>query len=307
METLTCKEVNQIDMVEYLASLGYRPEKIRNEDHWYLSPFHQERTASFKVNRRKNIWYDHSIGKGGTLVDFGILYHKCTIPELLQRLSPDRWSFSFHQPHSMREASITAGEEKGSGQDRILILDKRPIAHLAMREYLAKRCIPLEIAKHYCQEVDFILHGKQHTVVGFRNRAGGYELRSENFKGGSSPKAEAVVGDGGNELVVFEGFFDFLSYHFIPNKQQTTSSDFLILNSLSFLERSRSFMEKYQRVGLMLDHDSAGKEATRKVLQWDNERYSDQSQFYQGKKDLNDWLVTQNVSAKRRHRIRRTL
>lgn len=296
-----------MDIVEYLASLGYRPEKIRNQDHWYLSPFHDERTASFKVNRRKNIWYDHSIGKGGTLVDFGILYHKCTIPELLRQLSGSRQNFSFHQPHNCGEVLTTAGEKNDTGQDRILILDKRPIAHLAMREYLAKRCIPLEIAKHYCQEVDFLLHGKQHTVVGFRNRAGGYELRSENFKGGSSPKAEAVVGDGGNELVVFEGFFDFLSYHSIPNKQQTTSSDFLILNSLSFLERSRPFMEKYQRVGLMLDHDSAGKEATRKVLQWDNERYSDQSQFYQGKKDLNDWLVTQNVSAKRRHRIRRTL
>ncbi len=296
-----------MDMVEYLASLGYSPEKTYNGDYWYLSPFHQERTASFKVNRRKNIWYDHSIGKGGTLVDFGILYHKCTIPELLQWLSSNRRSFSFHQPHSMREAPIIASEEKGSGQDRILILDTRPIAHLVIREYLAKRCIPLEIAKHYCQEVDFLLHGKRHTVVGFRNRAGGYELRNENFKGSSSPKAETVIGDGGNELVVFEGFFDFLSYHSIPNKQLTRSSDYLILNSLSFLERSRSFMEKYQRVGLMLDHDSAGKEATRKVLLWDKERYSDQRQFYQGKKDLNDWLVAQNASVKRRHRIRRTL
>lgn len=307
METLTCKEVNQIDMVEYLASLGYRPEKIRNEDHWYLSPFHQERTASFKVNRRKNIWYDHSIGKGGTLVDFGILYHKCTIPELLQRLSPDRWSFSFHQPHSMREASITAGEEKGSGQDRILILDTRPIAHLAMREYLAKRCIPLEIAKHYCQEVDFLLYGNLHTVIGFRNNEGGYELRSEYFKGSSSPKAEAVVEGKGNELVVFEGFFDFLSYCSIRDQQHGMLPDSLILNSLSFLERNRPFMEKYQSIGLMLDQDKAGKEATQKVLQWDKERYSDKSQFYQGKKDLNDWLVAQNVSIKRHHRIRRTL
>src|SRR5690606_15081608 len=165
----------------------------------------------------------------------------------------------------------------------------------------------LEIAKHYCQEVEFLLHGKEDTGVGFRNRAGGYELRSENFKGGSSPKAEAVVGDGGNELVVFEGFFDFLSYHSIPNKQQTTSSDSLILNSLSFLERSRPFMEKYQSVCLMLDQDKAGKEATQKILRWDKARYFDKSQFYQGKKDLNDWLVAQNVSIKRRDSIRRTL
>lgn len=296
-----------MDMVEYLASLGYRPEKIRNEDHWYLSPFHQERTASFKVNRRKNIWYDHSIGKGGTLVDFGFLYHKCTIPELLQRLSPDRWSFSFHQPHNCGEVLTTAGEKKDTGQSRIVILDTRPIVHPALKEYLFKRGIPLDIAKRYCREVDFLLYGNLHTVIGFQNNEGGYELRGEYFKGSSSPKAEVIVEGKGNELVVFEGFFDFLSYCSIRDQQHGILPDSLILNSLSFLERSRPFMEKYQSVCLMLDQDKAGKEATQKILRWDNERYSDQSQFYQGKKDLNDWLVTQNVSAKRRHRIRRTL
>jgi len=31
--------------------------------YWYLSPLREEKEASFKVNRKKNVWYDHGIGK----------------------------------------------------------------------------------------------------------------------------------------------------------------------------------------------------------------------------------------------------
>src|SRR6476469_6025931 len=86
--------VKQIDLVDYLSSLGYQLQKIRNNDYWYLSPLREEKTASFKVNRKLNAWYDHGIGKGGNMVDFGILYHHCSITELLQKLSS---SFSFHR------------------------------------------------------------------------------------------------------------------------------------------------------------------------------------------------------------------
>jgi len=63
-------EAKQIDLVDYLAALGHRPQKIRNKDYWYHSPLRDEKTASFKVNRSLNVWYDHGIGKGGNLIDF---------------------------------------------------------------------------------------------------------------------------------------------------------------------------------------------------------------------------------------------
>ena len=91
---ISIDEARKIDIVEYLEKLGYQPQKIRNNDYWYLSPLRDEKTASFKVNRKLNAWYDHGIGKGGNMIDFGIMYHRCSIPELLQKLSP---SFSFHR------------------------------------------------------------------------------------------------------------------------------------------------------------------------------------------------------------------
>ncbi len=67
---MNCDEANQIDMTDYLSSLGYEPTKIRGNDYWYLSPFRQEKEASFKINRCKNIWYDRGLAKGGNVIDF---------------------------------------------------------------------------------------------------------------------------------------------------------------------------------------------------------------------------------------------
>ena len=85
-QRLTCAQAREIDLVDYLKAAGHEPHKIRNYDYWYLSPLRIEKTASFKVNRKLNRWYDHGLGKGGNLVDFAILYHDCTIAEFLQGL-----------------------------------------------------------------------------------------------------------------------------------------------------------------------------------------------------------------------------
>jgi hypothetical protein len=87
MEKLNCEQAKWLDLVEYLAFLGHRPQRIKNSDYWYLSPLREVRTASFKVNRKLGIWFDHGIGKGGDLIDFGTHYHNCSVSELLVRLS----------------------------------------------------------------------------------------------------------------------------------------------------------------------------------------------------------------------------
>jgi hypothetical protein len=54
---LSIQQVKEIDIIEYLAKLGYQPQKIRLDDHWFLSPLREEKTASFKVNRKQNLWF----------------------------------------------------------------------------------------------------------------------------------------------------------------------------------------------------------------------------------------------------------
>src|SRR5450631_1570846 len=91
---MTCQQANQIDLVDYLESLGFKPTKNKGSDYWFISPFRKEETASFKVHRRKNVWYDHGSGVGGSLIDFGLRYFNCQIPDLLEKLTSQ---FPFHQ------------------------------------------------------------------------------------------------------------------------------------------------------------------------------------------------------------------
>jgi DNA primase len=125
-------DAKKIDLVNYLETLGFKPDKIRNNDYWYASPLRDEKTPSFKVNRKLNLWYDHGIGKGGTIIDFGIFYHRCSVAEFLQRLQS---GFSFHQPVS--KINSVAQIEPSP----IKIIDVTPITSVRLRNYLEQRCI----------------------------------------------------------------------------------------------------------------------------------------------------------------------
>jgi hypothetical protein len=313
MEKLTCADAKRLDLIDYLASLGHKPKKVRNQDYWYLSPLREEKTPSFKVNRALNVWYDHGTGKGGDLVDFGTHYYNCSVSELLRRLSEYQpgQTLSFQQPSLSSISSSAqvpiAGEKKDSPDNKIVILNARPLVDQTLLDYLEKRCIPEGIAQSSCREVDFLLYGKKHTVIGFPNTAGGYELRSEHFKGSSAPKDISFIDNRTEQIAVFEGFFNYLSFQTINQNQQAPLTNCLVLNSLSFFEKSRPLMEKYKTVHLILDRDTAGMNHTKQALQWDRDKYIDRSDFYQGRKDLNEWLIHRHHSQEVSQRIGRRL
>ncbi len=280
---LTCEQTKEMDLVDYLASINLHPTKISHADYWYISPFRDEKTASFKVNRPGNVWFDHGEGIGGTIIDFGIKYFNCSIPDLLEKLSNSFLfqqsiiNYSFHQPVSQIEHPIA-------------ILSVQPIQSLELQHYLSHRKIALDIATKYCRQVAFKLNDRTHQALGFPSDKGGYELRSPNYKGSNSPKAVTTIQNGSQNLVVFEGFFDFLSYCTINKNQSLAQYDFLVLNSTAFLEKNRPFMDTYPRVNLYLDNDSTGKACTTKAQSWGSQ-YADQSHQYSGYKDLNEWLI----------------
>ncbi|MEP7110547.1 MAG: toprim domain-containing protein [Ferruginibacter sp.] len=277
-------EVKQLDMVDYLEKSGHLPKKISGNDYWYLSPLRTEKEASFKVNRKLNAWYDHGLGQGGNLIDFGIRYHNCSVKELVQKINQN--DFSFHRQ--------TSPVINGQGEDeerKIKILDTRPISNTALLFYLKERRVPLDVAMEYCKEVNYELYGKRYFAIGFENNSGGYELRNRYFKGSSSPKdATLIRKEGAEGLTVMEGFFSFLSWLTINRNQPQLPTDYLVLNSLSFLEKNVDRMQSYPKANLMLDNDTAGDKATLKLLQISS-AFKDNRELYHGHKDLNHWLT----------------
>ncbi|MFV8326207.1 toprim domain-containing protein [Flavobacterium sp. ZS1P14] len=287
--TITLVQAKAIDMISYLSILGFKPSKIRGQDFWFFSPFREERTPSFKVNQQLNCWYDHGIGKGGTLIDFGVHYYNCTPGELLQNLSG---TFLLQQP------IILQAEDIGKQEPKIKILKAVRLTSPPLLRYLEQRRIPIEIAQDYCSELRYTLNKNTYYGIGFKNDLGGFEIRTPYFKTSSAPKGITSFDHGNNEVVVFEGFIDFLSFKAMNKNLPENSQDFVILNSVSFFERARPFMENHQSIRLYFDRDETGQSYTRRALSL-SPKYSDESKLYPNYKDLNDWAMNFGKSEKR--------
>lgn len=298
-DKLSVADIEHMDMVEHLEKLGYYPRKIRNDDYWYFSPLRVEKTPSFKVNRKLNVWYDHGLQKGGNLVDFGILFYKCTVNELLQKLAKKN-RFSFHRQPAL---STTTPFPPAGEKEKIVITEvKENIKSLSLHEYLEYRKIPSAIANRFCKEVDFDLYNKKYTVIGFPNSAGGYELRSSNFKGSSSPKEVTLISKNlSREILVFEGFMDFRSNQAIHHRKfimmTKQQPNFLVLNSIGFMEKMKPQLEKYPSIHLYLDRDNKGLTITKEVLTI-SRKYRDESHTYKNHKDLNEYLMKEHLEQK---------
>ncbi|SKA13543.1 CHC2 zinc finger [Chitinophaga eiseniae] len=301
MSRITIAAAKQLDLVDYLASLGFQPEKVRNQDYWYRSPLREEKTASFKVNRTKRLWYDHGTGQGGTIIDFGMAYFRCDLREFLKRLDQ---GFSFHlplqsavpfTPAASQPSDTPAGEKK-----KLVVLAAGPLVSPVLTSYLASRTIPLSIAAVYCREVTFELSGKCFFAIGFKNDLGGFELRNAHFKGSSAPKASTFFDQGYNELAVFEGFFNFLSFLTLNQYRALGLCNFLVLNSLTFFQKNIPLMEQHKGITLYLDRDTAGIQCTQQAMKL-GPQFHDGSQLYAESKDLNDWLIQNFSKLKQEH------
>ncbi|MEO6844595.1 MAG: toprim domain-containing protein [Ginsengibacter sp.] len=297
-QKMNCSEAKRMDIVTYLESLSIKPQKVNGNDYWYLSPLRDEKTPSFKINRKLNVWYDNGVGKGGKLVDLGILLHDCSVQEFLEKLNTQRDSFSFHQQKMPLQKSDEIVENK------IKLIAVNPLTDPILCQYLETRNIPAEIAKNYCRQITYLNGQKQFYAIGFKNNSGGFELRSPNFKSTVSPKDFTFLNtQKWDAVAVFEGFIDFLSMIASGKQMLPELTNFLVLNSLSFFEKARPAMEQHERIYLLLDNDTAGKNCAKRALCLSH-KYNDLSYKYHEEKDINEWLMKEKKSEQ--HHVHRS-
>lgn len=288
---MTCEQAKKMSIIDLLQHFNIRPQYVRGQNHWYLSPFRDEKTPSFKVNARLNLYYDHGNGQGGDIIDLGRALFRCDTKALLQKLDSDLFSF---QPQNLKSTGFHIGASVNSGED----LDQSSIHITALKElgrnpaithYLESRGIDLAVAKSYCREVYYRVGDKNYFAAGFENRLGGYELRSAYFKGSTSQKDISHIENGQKSVCVLEGFMDFLSLLSLRNQEQI-QTDFVVLNSVSLAERSMDILKSYTTIFLYPDHDPAGKKLIEK---FENAGLNcvDASGIYMDYKDLNQMLV----------------
>lgn len=281
---LLFSDAKRIPITDYLSKAGFEPARVRGHDHWYHSPFRHERTPSLKVNTKLNVWYDHGSGEGGTILDLGAKLHRCSIAEFLEKLTNGNYLFT---------TTTAQNSSRDTQENKLEIVNTRELSNSDLTKYLLSRGIKPHFAYQFCREVEFRIAGKYYVAIGFQNRSGGYELRNRWFKGSSSPKDVSVIEGSSNSLYVTEGFIDFLSVLTLNHQAKIelpVNPGFLILNSLSFLNRSLPLLSNSKENILFLDNDLAGKDA-RKVLTLKGISFQDASHFYAPYKDVNEFLV----------------
>lgn len=185
-----------------------------------------------------NRWYDFADGKGGNLVDFGILLHRCSISDFLQKLDSPIIMLS-------KQRTIVRQSTHDKEDNAISVLSVHSISSYPLQKYLHTRRINQDIAGQYLKEV-----------------------RYKNM------------------------------YY----NQPEPASNFLVLNSTSFFEKSLSKMQEHQRVHLYLDNDKTGQKCTQKALDLDSQKFKDERKLYKNYDDLNDWLM--NIGQSHMRQIR---
>lgn len=82
-------QAKRVPLRELLAALGLQPARRdpAKGEQWYLSPFREETSASFKVDEAKNLWYDFGAAAGGNVLDFAMTISGWMLPRRCGRLT----------------------------------------------------------------------------------------------------------------------------------------------------------------------------------------------------------------------------
>jgi hypothetical protein len=303
---MNARQAKAEPLVEFLARMGYQPANVRGNDVWYTSPFRpSEKTPSFKIDRLKNLWYDHGAGQGGTIIDFvqelhpqadfsqilstigntvGAVGQVYTGSGVIHRNPPSDQLTIATLPAILPVKALPIIESVASIDDRLL------------EAYLNSRAIPVDLARVYLKQIAYRVGGKSYRALAFPNDAGGFEVRNPHFKGTIGKKDLTYIPQAGvsasTHTAVFEGFFDFLSVLAHYGKDQA-QANVLVLNSLSLLERAAEKLNTTatRKIYAYLDQDEAGRAGLATLRErgaWD---IVDGSHLYQHHKDANEFLV----------------
>ena len=271
-------DIRQVSLVDFMHHLGYDPTGCDSKGLWFYAPYRNERKPSFHVNPRKGLWYDFGTGEGGDIFTLaGELSSKSEFIEQARYIA-ETMNIPVAEPYKPQ----CFAEEPTFENVTVSRLDSP-----ALLRYLAERGIPDDIARRYCVQVDYTLHGKSYYAVGFENNALGFELRNAFFKGSYPPKSITHISYGNPRCNVFEGFIDFLSGERLGVND---GFDAVVLNSVANVGKALTVLPDYSVIACYLDNDEAGRAALARLRRELGDRVMDKSALYPDHKDLNDFL-----------------
>lgn len=314
------QDAKNIHINDYLKRIGAKFSRQQNGTHGleyvYHTPNRNDLKPSLCVNLDRNIWSDVPAGEGGRLIELVCYIHRyqqndvSSALKMLDQLFPEyrdcghtssftrspNNSISSILSHStamnLPDLGVTRLKEE---EPRLVIKKIQKIYRYPLKNYLAERRIPLALADRYLEEIEYSdPRGRTFYTLGFK--AGDtYAHRNKLFKGFMGKGADITIFDqGSSEILLFEGFFDFLSYLTIEKRSKPPLTA-IVMNSTSFVSRVKRFITERPFVGRVysyMDNDEAGQRSLAALkAEFPSMEITDRSKNYAPYSDLNEWLI----------------
>lgn len=264
----------------------------------YLSPLRNETNPSFCVNPNSNTWYDFGVSEGGGVIDLVCRLSGCRRYEALDILSVINGRYT----HIANELPRPLPAPNKKPQAVIIEHVSQSFTNKTIIQYAASRGISKVILDHNCMQVCYHLQSTPRwsiTAIGFMNDLGGYALRSTKSKISSSSYISTIRGSDRTyaSVLVFEGFFDYLSFLAL-NKTTSLEESVCVLNGVGNVNHALKCLEGYTDIRLYLDNDDAGRRCRDTIMSHFKGTFvgeirrnvCDYSITYAGHKDLNSML-----------------
>lgn len=291
---------DQVALVDFLTKLGHAAEYRSGKELFYKSMLRDERTPSFCVDDQLDVWFDHGGAnpsgiKGGNIIDFGLAFwHPMPFKDVLVKIA-DIMAIPLDETHEFdrrdKRPRVTASKVYNYQIETIKELNTHP----AITRYLKSRGI-WEVAQGYIKEVYYAIKtgpkaGRQFFSAGWKNDLGGWELRNQiadrDFKSCLGKKAISTIQGSADELSIFEGFLDYLSWR-IDNPEARDT--IIVLNSVSLLDSIVLKAINFSQVKVYFDRDQAGEKAFASLKE-SIPKAIDCSNIYFKYKDYNEMLM----------------
>lgn len=292
--------MNIQEIKEKYTCLEYLGKPVKRTAHGYLyrAPWRTDTHPSLSVTENGKGWHDLATGEHGSVID---LVMRCLNTMDIRRaceeiMLNEPGSFSFSQ--SILEDNREKKKEGGFTKFEIVKLQSP-----GLFSYLYSRKINLQIAKQFLKEAHYSFRDDDNSylyALAYANNLGGYELRGapykgnpKGYKGGTSPKGITThLQAEGASVVVFEGFFDMLSFATLCGGMK---HNYVVLNSTVNASETIPVLQEYTgKIFLALDNDDSGEGATQMLTAAVPAAIDIRSRFAPYK-DVNDYLVNKKV------------
>ncbi|MDO5608988.1 MAG: helicase-related protein, partial [Capnocytophaga sp.] len=246
-------------------------------------------------------FYDFKAGKGGKIIK--------AVMELENKSWKD--ALLFLKDFSKVETTAEVNAERAKRERKILNRENKMSITKVVKpnnpkliEYFGQRGISADVLKENTQQIHYNVGGKEYFGIGLKNQEGGYEIRNPYMKTKLGRSDISIINEGKNNLVVFEGMTDMLSFMQLLKKNNRENKYTLaVLNSVT---NTNNFIDKFRdyqgKINLVLDGNNAGNEATQKIMDaFKHLTVEDSRHRYSiregGVEDLNDYLkATLNIA-----------